>query len=87
MKLAYQSNSPSFYFEIDGNISQIDFSWKIQPIIDGLKDFDHEIDSFNDLFYMLYKVKEWCTERGFSFIMKATFLFKTAFYMFCQMLK
>lgn len=87
MRLAYQSSSLPFYFEVNGTISQIDYSWKIQPVLSALKDFDHEIESFNDLFYMLYKVKKWCEDKGYSFIMKATFLFKSAFYMFCQFVK
>lgn len=87
MKLAYESSALPFYFEINGQLSQIDYSWKIQPILEALKDFDHEIESFNDLFYMLFKVKEWCREKGFSFILRATFLFKASFYMFCQLIK
>lgn len=87
MKLAYQSSTLPFYFEIDGQISQIDYAWKIEPIIESLKDFGHDVESFNDLFYMLYRVKEWCSERGYSFILKATFLFRATFYMFCQMIK
>jgi hypothetical protein len=87
MKLAYQSSSLPFYFEIDGSITQIDYSWKIEPILEKLRDFDHKDESFNDLFYMLYRVKEWCNERGYSFILKAAFLFKAAFYMFCQLIK
>lgn len=87
MKLAYQSSSLPFYFEVNGDISQIDYVWRIEPIVEALKNFDHEIESFNDLFYMIYKIKEWCDDRGYTFVMKATFIFKAAFYMFCQLLK
>jgi hypothetical protein len=79
MKLQLSSATVPVLLSLDGNIDQIGFNWRVKPVISSLRNQDIE-----NLYYHLYRLKKWAAEKRIQMNLKASFLFRSAFYFFCK---
>ena len=79
MKIVLNSTSIPITIDIIGNINEADLSWRIKPIMKNLKN-----ENIEKLYESLYKMKRSALEKSIHFKIKASFLFKSAFFFFCK---
>ena len=77
MIIHLSSLSAPISISISGNISEIDYTWKISPVQKYLEKLD-----LQKLYFHLYKLKKWCIFKGIKLNIKGHWLFKSAFYFF-----
>lgn len=79
MELILQSIKLPLTIRIIGDINQVDYSWKIYPLMESLKRLDIQA-----IFDSLKKIKDWTKNTKNKVIIKSNILFKVAFYFFCK---
>lgn len=79
MTILLKASGAPIKISLSGNISEIDYTWKINPVRECL-----ESKNINKLYYLLYRLKQWAIEKGIQFKLTANWLFKSAFYFFCK---
>lgn len=79
LRLAYQYDSAPLSLTVSGNISEVDYAWKIEPLVKSLEERD--LDS---IFLNLFSLKSWARRRAAKVRLKATLLFRLAFLLFCR---
>lgn len=79
MKIILNSANIPITINIMGDINEVDFSWRIKPIMSHLKN-----ENIEKLYESLYKMKKCALEKSIYFKIKASFLFKSAFFFFCK---
>lgn len=85
MRLAFSCSGVSL--NIEGSISQVDYSWKIAPFISSLDRFDNSNESFQELFNSLYKMKKWAQLKKIFLKIKTSLIFKITFFFFCRFIE
>ena len=79
MKLQLVSPTVPFSVNLEGHISEIDYAWKIFPLIQS------QNSDFEVIFEQLKKLRDWAQMKKVNFKLKSTFLFKSAFFCFCKL--
>jgi hypothetical protein len=79
MKLQLVSTPTRFSINLDGHISEAEYAWKIFPLI------ENQNSDFEVIFEKLKKLRDWAQMRKIGFKLKASFLFKSAFFCFCKL--
>lgn len=77
MELLIKSTNFPFQLKISGNISRIDYEWKIRPFLDEINSL-----TLDEVMIYLRSIKDWAIDRGNEFKLRANFLFKVLFYLF-----
>jgi len=67
-----------------GEISEIDYQWKIKPLKNLLEHFIDENEYFDRLFDAIYKLQIWSKGKALKIKINANNLFKTTYYFFCK---
>ena len=77
MILVYNTNYIPLKINISGKINEIDYNWRICPLIKNIK-----LMNFNKIFYYLFKLMRWGKKNGNQIEVKSTLLFRIAFFIF-----
>lgn len=78
------ANNNNVSISIAGNISEIDYEWKIKPLKFLLEHFIDDNDYFDALFNAIYVLQRWAKEKKLKIKIYASYLFKIAYYFFCK---
>ncbi len=78
------ANNNNVSISIAGNISEIDYQWRIKPLKDLLEHFIDENNYFDKLFDAIYRLQRWAEEKRLKIKIYADYLFKTTYYFFCK---
>lgn len=78
------ANNNSVSISILGNISEIDYQWRIKPLKYLLEHFTDTNSYFDQLFNAIYKLQKWAKEKRIKIRIFANNLFKTTYFFFCK---
>jgi hypothetical protein len=77
MKLAYCCDEAPFSFDIEGNISEIDYAWRIDPLVQCIQS-----RNLDGIFYNLWKLKAWAKDKHAAIKYKSTLAFRLTYFLF-----
>ena len=79
MTLKYKSSTIPIEIGITGDIGEIDYTWRIVPLIKSIKKRNYE-----SMFYYLRKLKNWANNKNILLKLTYPLLFKITFFLFCK---